>query len=103
LLFDTRALSSSNRPSGYTLEAQLSLFDSIRPLFAGKPLIVVLNKIDVRRPEELSDERRAALAALESEHGAVLVPMSNHSEEGIAAVKKVCACACGFVRVGHDA
>lgn len=73
----------------------MSLFDSIRPLFAGKPLIVVLNKIDVRRPEELSQERQDALAALERDHGAVLVPMSNHSEEGIAAVKKV-RCLCAF-------
>merc|ERR1719330_874247 len=32
---------------GHTLEAQKSLFDNIRPLFANKPLIVVANKTDV--------------------------------------------------------
>lgn len=47
---------------GYTFEAQLSLFASIRPLFAGKPLVVVLNKIDVRRPEELSPERQVCVS-----------------------------------------
>eukprot|EP00019_Armaparvus_languidus_P007700 CAMPEP_0168590364 /NCGR_PEP_ID=MMETSP0420-20121227/6529_1 /TAXON_ID=498008 /ORGANISM="Pessonella sp." /LENGTH=680 /DNA_ID=CAMNT_0008626019 /DNA_START=26 /DNA_END=2068 /DNA_ORIENTATION=- len=74
---------------GYTFEAQLALFDSIRPLFQGKPLIVVLNKIDVVKPEELSDERKAALTHLETEHGAVLVPMSNFSEDGVMTVKSV--------------
>jgi nucleolar GTP-binding protein len=72
---------------GYSFEAQIALFDSIRPLFVGKPLVVVLNKIDVVRPDELSPARQAELARLTNEHKAVLVPMSNHSEEGIALVK----------------
>merc|ERR1719443_2904606 len=35
----------------YTLEQQKSLFDSIKPLFANKPLIVVANKTDVIKRE----------------------------------------------------
>jgi nucleolar GTP-binding protein len=72
---------------GYSFEAQIALFDSIRPLFVGKPLVVVLNKIDVVRPDELSPERQAALERIAGELNAHVVAMSNHSEEGVAAVK----------------
>ena len=38
---------------GHTIEQQVALFESIKPLFANKPLLVVLNKTDVIRLEEL--------------------------------------------------
>lgn len=37
---------------------QVSLFESIRPLFANKQLIIVANKVDVIRFEQLSPENR---------------------------------------------
>ncbi|KAJ7802451.1 hypothetical protein B0H14DRAFT_3780578 [Mycena olivaceomarginata] len=40
---------------GYTVAAQCALFHSIKPLFAGKPTVLVLNKTDVMR---LADLRR---------------------------------------------
>ena len=43
---------------GNTVEAQFALFNNIRPLFANKPLIVVVNKIDVQKIEDLSEERK---------------------------------------------
>ena len=46
---------------GYTLEQQSKLFHSIKPLFAGKPLLVVANKVDVAPLEGLSEEDRATL------------------------------------------
>ena len=46
---------------GHTLEEQIELFNGIKPLFANKPLIVVLNKVDVIRPEELTEEKRELL------------------------------------------
>jgi len=46
---------------GYTLEQQSRLFHSIKPLFAGKPLLVVANKVDVAPLEGLSEEDRAIL------------------------------------------
>ena len=39
---------------------QFELFESIRPLFARKPLVMVANKCDVRRFDELSDENKAS-------------------------------------------
>ena len=47
---------------GHTLEEQIELFNGIKPLFANKPLIVVLNKVDVIRPEELTEEKRELLS-----------------------------------------
>jgi nucleolar GTP-binding protein len=43
---------------GQTLEAQFSLFNSIKPLFVNKPLIVCCNKTDVKKKEELSEEKQ---------------------------------------------
>merc|ERR1719486_1550384 len=52
---------------GYTLEQQKHLFDSIKPLFANKPLLVVANKTDVLKRSELSAEKESVLAGIEKE------------------------------------
>eukprot|EP00163_Fabomonas_tropica_P016304 TRINITY_DN29296_c0_g1_i1.p1 TRINITY_DN29296_c0_g1~~TRINITY_DN29296_c0_g1_i1.p1 ORF type:complete len:640 (+),score=217.14 TRINITY_DN29296_c0_g1_i1:401-2320(+) len=70
----------------YTLEAQYALFESIRPLFVNKPLVVVLNKIDVIRPDDLKPAHKALIKKLE-EGGVTIVPMSTVTEEGIHDVK----------------
>uniref|UniRef100_A0A3Q3QQT7 Nucleolar GTP-binding protein 1 n=1 Tax=Monopterus albus TaxID=43700 RepID=A0A3Q3QQT7_MONAL len=44
---------------GHTLQEQLKLFNSIRPLFTNKPLIIVANKCDVKKVNELSEEDQA--------------------------------------------
>uniref|UniRef100_A0A7N6AGH0 Nucleolar GTP-binding protein 1 n=1 Tax=Anabas testudineus TaxID=64144 RepID=A0A7N6AGH0_ANATE len=44
---------------GHTLQEQLELFNNIRPLFANKPLIIVANKCDVKKINELSEENQA--------------------------------------------
>lgn len=77
---------------GHTIEEQVSLFESIKPLFANKPLIVVLNKIDVIRPEELSQEKLGYLQKLEEDNVAAnervhVMRMSTLTEEGVQEVK----------------
>lgn len=52
---------------GHTLDEQIELFNGIKPLFANKPLLVVLNKVDVIRPEELSEEKRELLKAFDQD------------------------------------
>lgn len=52
---------------GHTLEEQIELFNGIKPLFANKPLLVVMNKVDVVRPEELSEEKRELLKAFDQD------------------------------------
>jgi len=71
----------------HSLEEQVELFNNIKPLFANKPLIVVLNKIDIVRPDELAEEKQAMMRTLEAEEGVTVIPMSNISEEGIMNVK----------------
>ncbi|POI22082.1 hypothetical protein CIB84_014170, partial [Bambusicola thoracicus] len=44
---------------GHSLEEQVELFRNIKPLFANKPLIIVANKCDVKRIEELPEESQA--------------------------------------------
>merc|ERR1719266_1456250 len=76
---------------GHLLEQQKSLFDSIKPLFANKPLIVVANKMDVVKRSELSDEKRAILEAIEAENKQDIMEMSTVTEEGVIEVKtKAC-------------
>ena len=43
---------------GYPIEQQVSLFQSIKPLFANKQLIIVINKIDAQPWDTLMRRRR---------------------------------------------
>merc|ERR1719308_508157 len=75
----------------YPLEQQKSLFDSIKPLFANKPLLVVANKTDVLKREDLSEEKQAVLNSIETEIGKSIIPMSTVTEDGVMDVKtKAC-------------
>ncbi|XP_049882648.1 nucleolar GTP-binding protein 1 [Pectinophora gossypiella] len=51
---------------GHSIEDQISLFESIKPLFSNKPLIVVMNKMDVITPEELPPAKRKLIEDLEA-------------------------------------
>lgn len=72
---------------GYSIETQVSLFNSIRPLFKNKPLVVVLNKIDVQPFETLSEEHKTLIEKTVKENNTYLIKMSNISNEGILDVK----------------
>ena len=41
---------------GHSIQAQVDLFNSIKVLFKNKPLVLVLNKIDLQPFEELDSE-----------------------------------------------
>mmetsp|Transcript_52504 Transcript_52504/g.94157 ORF Transcript_52504/g.94157 Transcript_52504/m.94157 type:complete len:640 (+) Transcript_52504:59-1978(+) len=49
---------------GYNLKTQVSLFHAIKPLFRNRPLLVILNKTDLRKLTELSAEERALLDSM---------------------------------------
>lgn len=72
---------------GYPLEQQLRLFESIRPLFANKQVMMVANKTDVIPYENLSDLQRKAIEEVAFIAGAELISMSNISEENISELK----------------
>ena len=71
---------------GQGIEAQIQLFENIKPLFANKPLIVAVNKIDVVTLDNLQQDARAAIMKFEEE-GIPVMPMSTFSEEGVMDVK----------------
>jgi len=64
---------------GYPLEQQLTLFESIRPLFANKQVMMVANKTDVVPYESLSAAARARIEEVAARANAELIPMSNVS------------------------
>lgn len=71
---------------GYTLEEQLNLFNSIKVLFTNKPLIIVLNKIDIKRLDELSEEKQAIFEQFRKDDIRIM-EMSTFSEEGVIEVR----------------
>ncbi|KAG7672340.1 hypothetical protein Ndes2437B_g02294 [Nannochloris sp. 'desiccata'] len=91
---------------GYSLKQQATLFHSIKPLFANKPVLIVCNKTDVRSMDDLSDKDRAlidemareaarvsagagaaAAGIVDDDLSQVLMTMSTLTEEGVSAVK----------------
>ena len=71
---------------GHSLEQQLELFNNIKPLFANKPLMVCVNKIDVLKLDELTEDKQNIFEEFKSENIPVL-QMSTLTEEGVYEVK----------------
>lgn len=71
---------------GYSVAAQIQLFNSIKPLFANKPVLLVVNKIDVMRPEDL-DAANAALLQGVLDTGVQMVTSSCFNDQGIMDVR----------------
>lgn len=64
---------------GYPLEQQLQLFESIRPLFANKQVMMVANKTDVVPYASLPESTRSRIEEVAARAKAELIPMSNVS------------------------
>ena len=76
---------------GYSIAQQVSLFDSIRPLFKNKPLVIIANKTDLRAYNELSEKDRKNIEDVAKEHQTYLIQMSNTTGNGVFDVKsKAC-------------
>lgn len=71
---------------GYTIRQQVSLFESLRPLFANKPVLLVCNKADLMRPNQLSTEDFAILQGL-LDQGLEMSESSCVTEEGVMNVR----------------
>jgi nucleolar GTP-binding protein len=76
---------------GYSIAQQVSLFDSIRPLFKNKPLVVIANKTDLRKYTDLPEKERKLIEEVAKEHQTYLIQMSNTTGNGVFDVKsKAC-------------
>lgn len=49
---------------GWSIEQQVALFHSIKPLFKGKPLLIVMNKTDIRKVEEVDEADRKLIEGM---------------------------------------
>ena len=72
---------------GYSVQAQIQLFHSIKPLFANKLVFVVINKIDITRPEDLDAETKAMLDSMLRSGDVELLQLSCTTTEGVTEVK----------------
>jgi nucleolar GTP-binding protein len=77
----------SSEQCGYTVEQQCALFRSIKPLFANKQLIIVVNKVDQQPWETLDAIKKSMVQAMADEANCSLMTMSNLSEHGVSEVK----------------
>ncbi|KAL5336197.1 P-loop containing nucleoside triphosphate hydrolase protein [Aspergillus crustosus] len=72
---------------GYSVSDQIKLFHSIRPLFANKIVFIVINKIDVRRPEDLEPELQEEMQSMLKAGDVELLQLSCTTTEGVTNVK----------------
>ena len=72
---------------GYSVEDQVKLFHSIRPLFANKVVYVVINKIDVRGLDDLEPELQEQVQTMLKSGDIELLQLSCTTTEGLMAVK----------------
>jgi nucleolar GTP-binding protein len=76
---------------GYSVADQISLLDSIRPLFANKAVVVVLNKTDARPFSELSEDDQRLINEAVERVGAPEIVRCVHtsmlSDEGVEETK----------------
>jgi nucleolar GTP-binding protein len=73
---------------GYSIKMQVSLFHNIKPLFANKPLLIVVNKIDLKAWEDVDPGDRALIEGCAKEGDTKIMQMSNQTLEGIESVKE---------------
>ena len=67
---------------GYSMEEQFSLFHNIKPLFVNKPIIVVVNKIDVKQISDLSEEYKNLFNELKKDN-VIVHEMSTANSDGV--------------------
>lgn len=74
---------------GYSIAQQVALFHSIKPLFANRPVVLVVNKIDLCRPENISESDRILWQSILDVPGVDVAQTSCVTEEGVMAVRNL--------------
>jgi len=72
---------------GYSVQAQMALFTSIKPLFANKLVFIVVNKIDVMRPEDLEESVQVQLQDILKSGNVEMLQTSCATTEGLMNVR----------------
>ncbi|KAI3635541.1 hypothetical protein MIR68_006179 [Amoeboaphelidium protococcarum] len=74
---------------GYSIKLQASLFKSIQPLFANKPLVLVFNKSDKRTLADLSEDEKLEVDQLIKSSGVEYIEVSCFNETGLMEAKQL--------------
>lgn len=72
---------------GYSIEQQVSLFQSIGPLFTGKPVVVVFNKCDVCTFDDISAADQTCIMDAIQQAGAKWITTSTLTDVGVGDLK----------------
>ncbi|SGZ53681.1 CIC11C00000000640 [Sungouiella intermedia] len=72
---------------GFSIEAQVKLFHSIKPLFANKSVMVVMNKSDIIKVEDLDAEKQELLNSISSTPGVDVMHTSCYEEDNVMQVR----------------
>lgn len=72
---------------GFSIEAQVKLFHSIKPLFANKSVMVVMNKSDIVKPEDLDQEKQDLLQSILATPGVDVMHASCYEEDNVMQVR----------------
>lgn len=72
---------------GHRIEEQINLFESIKPLFSNKPLLVVINKTDILSLNDLDEAKRTQIENITNNGEIPLLEMSTVTDTGVAEVK----------------
>lgn len=82
---------------GYSIHDQVKLFTSIKPLFKNKPLVLILNKTDLKPYNEIDTADKLLLESIAKQHNTYLIQMSNETGNGVADVKSAaCEILCDY-------
>ncbi|CAG2172316.1 unnamed protein product [Oppiella nova] len=71
---------------GHTIEDQFALFNNIKPLFANKPIVVVVNKIDITKIDDLPEDKRQFFDELKQSN-VFVHQMSTVTNEGVCELR----------------
>jgi len=74
---------------GYSVKQQVDLFNSIKPLFANKPLVLGFNKIDSCPWEKLPEESKELLENLLKQENVHSIQMSTMTGEGVSGLRSL--------------
>ncbi|ODV59037.1 putative GTPase NOG1 [Ascoidea rubescens DSM 1968] len=68
---------------GFSIQDQVKLFHSIKPLFANKSVMVVINKTDIIKPEHLSEDNQNLLKSVVEIPGVDVVQISCIDQDNV--------------------
>ena len=68
---------------GYSIAEQVSLFKSIKPLFTNKPVVLVINKIDVKSLADLDNEQAAMIQEILTDTEISIAETSCYTDVGV--------------------